>query len=484
MNPLLLALALLLAPAHARSMKLPPKPPPVEVAPPPVDPLATMPTPGPAVPFVPPVPETAALQNGVPVWIAPSPALPIFTLIVSTPRGSQLDAKGKEGTAALAIDVMRRGAGTRDGAAFAAEVERRGLSIDGGVGPGGASLALSGPTSQLNAGLDLLADCVLRPRLDGKEVKLARELLLAGLQQDLSEPSFVAARTAASLYWGPTHPYGRPAGGTEAGLGRVGAVDIRKWHAAAWKATGASIAVAGAVTREQVLPLLEARFGIWARGKDIDIPVPAAPVHATEPVYVVDAPDSAQTGFFVAFPGLARGAAAEAPTRLGTIALGGTFTSRLNALLREEKGYTYGVRAEMDQERAGGTLVVRTRIRADVTAEALTELNGQLDKIRAGIDAAELAKAQGAARQDVVEALESQAGVAGTLADALAFGRAPDAVAMELARYAGVVVEDVTAPMALWDRTHAVYVLVGDRKLIEPKLREQGFTELSFVVPP
>ncbi len=483
MNPILLALALVIAPAQARSRKPPPPPPVMEVAPV-VDPLATMPTPGPAVAFAPALPETAALSNGVPVWIAPSPTLPIFTLIVSTPRGSQLDANGKEGTAAMAMEVMRRGAGTRDSEAFAAEVERRGLSIGSDVGPGGAWVALSGPTSQLTVGLELLADCLLRPRLDGKEIKKTRELLLAGLQQDLSEPSFVAARTASSLFWGPKHPYGRPAGGTEAGLGKVGAVDVRKWHAAAWKATGATIAVAGAVTKAQLLPLLEAQLGGWALGKAIDVPVPAAPVHAGEPIFVVDAPDSAQTGFYLAFPGLAHGAGAEAPTRLGTIVLGGTFTSRLNALLREEKGYTYGVRAEMDQERAGGTLVVRTRIRTDVTAEALIELNGQLDKMRAGIDAAELQKAFGAARGDVIAALESQAGVAGTLAEALTLGRSPDSVATDLARYAAVQVTDVTAPMALWDRNHAVFVLVGDRKLIEPKLREKGFTNLSFVTPP
>lgn len=486
MIALVLAL-LVVSPAEALSLKVPrpPPPPPVaEPAPPPIDPLATMPTIGAAVPFTPPTPEVATLSNQVPVWVLPSPKLPIFTLVITTPRGSQLDAKGKEGTAALAMEVMGRGAGDRDGAAFAAEVERRGLALSGGAGPDGAWASLSGPTEQLTAGLDLLADYVQRPQFAGKEIKKARELLLAGLQQNLAEPGYVASRTGASLFWGPAHPYGRPADGTQAGLKKVGAVDVKKWHAAAWTAAGSTITVAGAVTREQVVPLLEARFSAWKAGKLIEVPVAPAPVHDQEPIYVVDAPDSSQTGFYVAFPGLAQGAPAEASTRLGTIALGGTFTSRLNSLLREKKGYTYGVRAAMDSRRFAGNLLVRTRIRADATADALVDLVGELDRIRTGIDESELTKAKGAARQDVVEALESQSAVAATFAEYLSLGRAPDALGKELTEVGAVELGAVTPSMGLYTRQHAVFVLVGDRKKIEPMLREKGFTNLQFVTPP
>ncbi len=486
MIPVLLSVLLAVAPASARTKKpaAPPPPPPVEAPVPPPDPLATMPTVGEARPFVPPTPEVGALSNQVPVWVLPSPKLPIFSLVLYVPRGSQLDAPGKEGTAALAMEVMGRGAGERDSAAFSAEVERRGLSISRDAGPDGAWVALSGPTEQLQAGLDLLADFVLRPQFAGIEVKKARELLLAGLQSNLDEPGYVASRTGLSLYWGPAHPYGRPADGTQAGLKKIGAVDLKKWHKAAWSATGATLAVAGAVTKEQVLPMLDARFGAWKAGKDVKVDVPAAPVHDREAIYIVDAPGSAQTGFYVAFPGLAQFAPPEVATKMGTIALGGTFTSRLNALLREEKGYTYGVRAAMESRRHGGTLLVRTRIRADVTAEAMVDLVGQLDKITAGIDEAELKKAQGAARQDVVEVLETQAGVAGAYVDYLALGRPPGALAAELTSYGAVRIDEVTSAMALYSRQHAVFVLVGDRALIEPKLREKGFVDLAVVTPP
>lgn len=478
-------LALVPVAASAKSRPAPPAPPPVaEPAPPAADPLAVMPAVGPAVAFSPPTPQVLALSNQVPVWALPSATLPIFTLVITVPGGSQLDGSGKEGTAALAMESMRRGAGTRSGQAFAAEVERRGLSIGGGAAADGSYLTLSGPISQLEPGLDLLADLLLRPKFEAKEIKKARELLLAGLQQNLDEPAYVAARTAGALYWGPKHPYGRPVDGTRAGLKAAGPGDVKRWYKAAWSAAGARITVAGAVDTTTLVPQLEARFGKWAAGKLPSVAVPAAPTHTKEPIYIVDAPDSAQTGFYVAFPGLAVADPKEAPTRLGTIALGGTFTSRLNALLREKRGYTYGVKAAMDQGHHGGTLLVRTRIRTDVTAEALVDLLGELEGIRKGITAEELGKAQGAARQDFVEALESQSAVAATYAEELAEGHAPDSVAANLRALGAVALDEVTAPMAAWNPDQAVFVLVGDRKVIEPKLREKGFTNLAVVSPP
>ncbi len=475
--------ALLPLTASARPKPPPPPPPVVEAAPVPVDPLATMPTVGPVVSFSPPTPEVRELSNHVPVWVIPSATLPIFTLVLTVPGGSQLDAAGHEGTAALAMEAMRRGAGDRTGPEFAAEVERRGLTINGAATEDGSYLTLSGPVSQLEPGLDLLADLVLRPKLTPKEIRKARDLLLAGLQQSFSEPTYVAARTAQALYWGTGHPYGRPSDGTEAGLKASKPADVKRWVKSTFVAGGAGFTVAGAVDANSVITALNARFGAWTGTAPTEPVIAAAPVHDHEPIFLVDVPDSAQTAFYVAFPGPRIGDPVEAPTRVGTIALGGTFTSRLNALLREKRGYTYGVKAGLSQRFSAGNLVVRTRIRTDVTAPALTDLLGELKGIQTGISAEELGKAQGAARQDVVEELESQGGVAGTYAEELSYNRSPDTIAADLRAIGAVQLGDVTGPLAAWNPDHAVFVLVGDQKVIEPKLREAGYTNLKVVSP-
>ncbi len=483
----LLLCSLCFAPGAALAKSKAAPPPPLAEAPvaPPPDPLGPRPTVLAPAPFSPPTPSSTILGNGASVWAIPSGTLPLFTLVISTPGGSSLDPVGKEGTAAMGIECMQRGAGKLSAEAFAAEAERRGLSIEADAGPDGSYVMLSGSTDQLDAGLDLVAQMILRPKFTGAEVKKARELLLAGLASSMDEPAYVASRTALSLYWGAAHPYGRPADGTAAGIAKVSRGDIKRWHRAAWGSTGATITVAGNVEPALVVSALESRLGKAWKGRTLAaLAPPAASIQTNEPIYLVDAPGSSQTGFYIAFPGLEAGSAATTATRAGTIALGGTFTSRLNSLLREKRAYTYGVRAALDQHRHGGTLVIRTRIRADVTGPALVDLLGELDGIREGITAEELGKAQGAFRQDIVQTLETVADTALAYSDPHDDRLPADTLATDLAAIGALPAESVTPAMAAYDPARAVFVLVGDVSVIRPQLEAAGFTKLSVVLPP
>jgi zinc protease len=383
------------------------------------------------------------------------------------------------------MELLRRGAGSRDAQTFAEDLERRGLSIETGVAHDGASIVLSGNVEQLAFGLDLVADMVLRPKLSGSELKQVKELSIAGLQQALSEPSWVASRTANALYWGAGHPYGRPVDGTQAGIAKAGVGDVKKWLKQAWVSGGASITASGAVDLATLQPMLEARLGApWKAKSATALTLPGLTAHRAEPIFIVDAPGSAQTGFYLAFPGLKSGDAKLAAAQVGTIALGGTFTSRLNALLREKKGYTYGVKAAVEPLRHDGTFVVRTRIRTDVTAPALVDLLGELEGIRQGINEEELTKAKGAYRQDIVAAMESVGGAAGVFSDIHEAGLAPETLRTELEKTGRLRVASIKPAMMAYDIAGGVVVLVGDQKVIEPELRKAGFTLIKTVTPP
>jgi predicted Zn-dependent peptidase len=451
----------------------------------PVDRIGAMPAPGPEVAFSLPQPTVGRLKNGTSTWTIPTGKLPLVTVVVGVPVGAAADARGKEGTAALASTLMAKAAGKRDSQAFAAEVERLGVQLSMAVDHESSELAMSCRADVLPAALDLVADVILRPRFDAADVERERELAIAGLEQALDEPAYVASRAAHALWFGKDHRFGRPADGTTAGLERVTKKDLLAWYKAAWgRPPRAAITVAGAVTAEAVTTAMESRLGRWTFVPTLAELAPQAVSHTDAPYYLVDKPGSAQTGFFLVFPGSRLGAPEVAPLRIGTIALGGTFTSRLNALLREKKGYTYGVRAGLEPWRALGMATIRTRIRADVTAPALADLLGELEAIRKGVDEAEIKKARGAYRQELVEAMGSVEGVAATFAEYHAAGLGPESLGAELATVSGVEGGAIAAAMAAYDRSHAVAVLVGDRAVIEGPLRAAGFTALQGVEVP
>lgn len=471
--------------AFAKSMKNPPvvAPPPPEPPPAPVDPLATMPTVGAEVPFALPTPETAELQNGASVWVVPNKALPLVSVVIQVPGGSALDVPGKEGAAWLSDRLMTQGAGERDATAFAAAVERLGIDLEVSTGRASSTIELTAMKDKLDPALDLVADMILRPRYGGKDLKRERGLGVQDLVLAQDEPVVVASRLAWASWFGPEHPYGRPAEGTVAGLGKVGKKDVKAYHQLAWNGAGAAITVAGDVTRDEIVAKLEPRLGAaWPAGVVPTMHMTPVPAHTGE-VLIVDRPGSAQTVFYLVFAGVPFAEPALPAARAGTIVLGGTFTSRLNGLLREKRGYTYGVRAGVQPLFGAGIYTISTRIRTDASGPAMTDLVGELTRIREGIDADELRKARGAWRQDLVEAMETRSGTAGAFATWNLLGKPPGALQDELGRFQALTPEQVGPAMAPYDPNKALIVLVGDKRVIEGPLKEAGIATLTVREP-
>ena len=163
--------------------------------------------------------------------------------------------------------------------------------------------------------------------------------------------------------------------------------------------------------------------------------------------------------------------------------LGGLFTSRLNALLREEKGYTYGVHSGFDMRRAAGPFSVRCAVESDVTAPAVADIVAELGRVRAApVEADELDMARDFLVGVFPLRFETSAQVAGALAGLVVYDLPDD----ELDRYrptiSAVSVEDVQA--AAEAHVHpddASVVIVGDASKFADALRDGGYGDVEIV---
>lgn len=460
-------------------------PPPVAVVEAPApDPLAQRPEIGAPTEFTPPTPEVGTLSNHAALWVVNKPALPLVSVILHVPGGSALDPLGHEGAGWLADRLMTQGAGKLDAKAFAETVERLGIQIDVSTTLDGSQIAVSMKKDQLDAALGLVSDMVLHPHWGVPDFKREQELAVGELTQALQEPATVAARTALSLWYGKMHPWGHPAEGTVKGMAKVTVKDVQRYHTQVWNAAGATFTVAGDITTAEAQTVLEAHLGkAWSATKPAGVTASPVPAWTDRPLYLIDSPGAAQTMFYVEFPGRPQGDARLPALRTGTIALGGTFTSRLNALLREKRGYTYGAKARTLERHGDGSVVVFSRIRTDVTGPAMEDLLGELTSIQLGITEEELGKARGAYKQDQVEAMESCAGVAETFSNYQFGGFGPGQFTMDLVAMRTVTADAVKAEMAAYDWKHALFVLVGDRATIEAAITKAGFPKVEVVEP-
>jgi len=205
----------------------------------------------------------------------------------------------------------------------------------------------------------------------------------------------------------------------------------------------------------------------------------------------VDRPGAVQTQLLIGRTGPDRHDPAWPALVLGAYCLGGTLTSRLDRVLREEKGYTYGVRALVqvlqsaaaDGAPGASLLAITGSVDTASTGPALDDLWTVLRTLAAGgLTDAE----RDVAVQNLVGVAplryETAASVADTLADQVEEHLPDDYQALLYARLAQASTAEATAAViAAFPASRLVTILVGDAARIQAPVAALGIGEVTVV---
>jgi zinc protease len=342
------------------------------------------PRPGPAPAYQVAAPERALLSNGLPVLILPSHEVPLADVLLVVRCGAAADPADLPGLAAWTAAMLDEGAGGRDALALADAVDGLGARLTTGATWDSSVASLHVPVARLELGLELLGDVALRPTFLEEEWDRLREERRTAFVQDRDDPATLARLASARAVFGPTHRYGIALEGTPGSLERAQLADLRRFHRAYYRPDHAFLVVAGDVTRDTLLPLLERRFGSWkAEGRVVPPPaLPPPPSRQGRDVVIVDKPGSSQSVLSAVHEAPAGLRPLDPENAVMNTLLGGSFSSRLNANLREEHGYAYGARSGFDLREHGGLFRAASAVATDVTAPAARELVRELERIR------------------------------------------------------------------------------------------------------
>jgi zinc protease len=421
-------------------------------------------------------PTTFTLGNGLPVVAVPRHIAPIVALQLVVRSGADADPAAQAGLAAATADMLDEGAGERGALEIARALETLGAELFLGASRDGSSLSLSVPTPGFEQALAIAAEVALHPRFAEADWTRVQNDRATALVQRRDQAEAVAGLVADRVLFGDAHPYGRPAAGYERTMRSIAVADLRRFHDAHWRPGNATLVVTGDFDPAALRGRLEQAFGGWARGVVPKAGPAPAPPRQRPRLVLVDKPGAPQTVLRLVGPGLARGSSDRPPAVLLATVLGGSFTSRLNFNLREQKGYTYGANASFQFLRRPGPFVAASSVFTNVTDAALTEFLKELTALRSGdVKPEELTKARALQQQRVAEALATTAGTAGTYADLALYGLPLD----EPARFLRAINKaDGRALKRLAARAieppRMTIVAVGDRKVIEPRLRALG----------
>ncbi len=417
----------------------------------------------------------ARLANGLTVLLAERPGAPVVQLSLLLDVGSSADAPGASGTARLTLDLLAEGTRRRSGQELSDALALLGAHFSTACGLDTCTVSLNTLRRHLDPALDLYADALLNPLFPEAEFVRLQTQRLAEIRHAQSGPATLAHRLLPALLFGPGHPYGAPDTGTEETVGRLTPADLARFHAAWFRPERATLAVAGDVTPETLLPALERRFGAWRPAPAPAAPPAAPPAPETAPaLYLVDRPGAAHSLLLAGCVAPPRDKRDELAVGLMNRLLGGAFTSRINLNLREEKRWTYGARTALAEARGPRPFWASASVQADKTAAAIREVDRELRGPLGPrpFSDAEVAAAVRAETLRLAGAWETVGSVADALVHLSRAGLPDDAYQTLPARLQALTREPVNAAAARVVRPErAVWLVVGDRARLEPELR-------------
>jgi zinc protease len=331
------------------------------------------------------------LANGLGVVSYDIPGQYVISVRLAVPMPLDREPPEREGVATIMARTLDEGTARHTAEEFAELLERKGIALGAGVTDSGLIVDLDVSKRHLSEALDLLSQAVREPAFPANEVSRHVKTRLAEIDQERAVPGQRAALEFIATYFDADERASRPTAGTKATVSAITPAELVAFHGANVAPRGATVVVAGDLGDLDVLSEVERALGSWG-GSGPEAVEPREAVRSADAARVVflDRPGSVQTEFYVGCPGPDRHVdGGWAPYQVVGFVVGGSPNARIDTVLREDKGFTYGIRSGFRPRRRGGMFLTSGSVRADSTVEALGLLLEILDKARDGFTAEE-----------------------------------------------------------------------------------------------
>jgi zinc protease len=427
-----------------------------------------------------------SLSNGLELIVAPRTSIPVINMSLAFDAGFASDQFGEPGTSSLAMAMLDEGTKRRTALEISDELDRISATISATSSLDSSTVALNTLSENLDKALDLYADVILNPAFQESELERLRKQRLAQIRQEKNQPIAMALRTFPKLLFGEGHAYSMPltGSGTEASVSRITRQSLIDYHNTWFKPNNATLIVVGDTTMAEIKPKLEKLFSRW---KAADVPMKnIADVSADtgQRVFLIDRPGSEQSIIFAGNVAPPTGAVNEIALETMNEIIGGSFTSRINMNLREDKSWAYGARTIIPDAEGQRPFVAFAPVQTDKTMESMAEIKRELSEYLSSNPATdeEMAKVKDNNTLSLPGRWETNAAVLRDIGEIVTYDLPddywdtyPDSVrGLSLKQINDVAGQAIKPDKLTW-------VVVGDRDKIESRIRELELGEITEI---
>ncbi len=334
--------------------------------------------------FVFPEYKHRTLSGGMKIIAVEDRTQPLVSINLALKQGAALEKVW--GAANFASSLLTKGTMSRSAQDIADAIDFTGGSLNASSGFDSASMSISILSQFLPNGLELLADVLLHPAFAEDEIERLRQQTLVEIQQYLSDAGYLAAIAFTQGMFRGT-PYGHPTIGTTDTVQRMSRQDCEDIYHLLVRPDQAFIAAAGDFDTDELVQTLEGVLGHWSASTGEKSSISATHEQITNnreamhKVMLIEKPDAAQTALRLGFQTVGRENEDFIAMQFLNTILGGSFISRLNHNLREEKGYTYGIHSGIDTYKQATIWAAKTHVGSEVAGDAVREILREIDRM-------------------------------------------------------------------------------------------------------
>ena len=388
-------------------------------------------------------PVEQRLPNGLRIVLAERRGVQLVTAQLIVLSGSEVDPARLAGLASMTAGLLTRGTRGHSATQLARAAESLGGSLDSSAGWNQSGVAITVTVPKIDAALALVSEVVQQPAFAQAELDRLRAQALDDLKIAYSDPGTLASLASQRLLFG-AGAYGHPAGGTPASLARIDRVDLVALHAARYRPDNAVLVLAGDLDADAALRLARRHFGAW---KATGMAPARAPAQTggelPQTTALIDLPQSGQAAVVVAVPLPPLGADRATAAVMNSV-LGGGFSSRLNQEIRIRRGLSYGAGSALDARPGGGSLRAMVQTRNESSAEVVTLVLGELDRlVAAPVGEDELAARKATLIGDFSRSVETTAGLGAAIKSLIVAGLPPADLRTRVDALSAVGADDV-----------------------------------------
>ena len=431
--------------------------------------------------------QSAILENGTKLVLAERNDLPLVQLEIVFNNGYAIESDNELGLVNFTMSMVDEGTDKYNSLEFAEMQESLGSGIGFGSSIDTTYASMSSLKVNLEKTLDLFKEGLLNPTFPQVELDKVKKRWLAGIDQELNSPASMANREIRTLVYGSGHPYAKASSsGVKSTVKNFTREDLQGMYAKLTNPNDATFIVTGDISLADATELLNKKFSNWKSPDKAIAQVDLFNVNdqSSPRIFLIDKPGAIQSYILAAQLLPPTNSDDDILIDYMNYAIAGSFTSRLNMNLREDKSWSYGVRTSTGYSQGQRLMRMTAPVQTDKTAPAIIEILREYNEYinSSPINEEELSKIKNARTLRLPGQYETLGALLGGIEDIVKYNRDFDYLDTIADKRNSIKLEDVqSATTKYLDTNKWTWVIVGDLNEIENPVRDLNIGPVKII---